>query len=393
MRICLTMVVKNEEHVIERALRSALPFIDCYSIVDTGSTDRTVEIIQETLRSVPGQILAHPWEGFGATRTKALRLAELGYDGTDVPMPRPDYLLLLDADDYLESAAIVTFGQAIDLGVLGSYREHLNIGAHDLYECRSRFESIEYARALLVRAGAGFKYTGRTHEFLDHEGPSTKGVLEAITYVWTEDSARRKNPILRFQENVEALTLDIEEDPENAARWTFYLAQEYKDAGALEKALEIYDRRARMPGWPEETWRAAYEGARLAEQLALNDVVARYRHAYAMRPERVEPLVDLARVMRAAGHHTDARIYAQAAMGVPMPKGERLFLDPSYYGWRREIEYALALWWTGSQEESIQRHWRLLDEKGLPTEARALVSANLGACGVVVPEPRAHAPD
>jgi glycosyltransferase involved in cell wall biosynthesis len=40
----LVMIVKNEEAVLERALRSALPFISTYVIVDTGSTDSTKDI-------------------------------------------------------------------------------------------------------------------------------------------------------------------------------------------------------------------------------------------------------------------------------------------------------------------------------------------------------------
>ena len=46
-KICLNMIVKNESKIITRLLKSVLPLIDSYCICDTGSTDNTIEIIQE----------------------------------------------------------------------------------------------------------------------------------------------------------------------------------------------------------------------------------------------------------------------------------------------------------------------------------------------------------
>lgn len=48
MKICLNMIVKDEEKVILRLLNSVYKFIDCYQIVDTGSTDNTKKIIKVT---------------------------------------------------------------------------------------------------------------------------------------------------------------------------------------------------------------------------------------------------------------------------------------------------------------------------------------------------------
>ena len=44
--LCLNMIVKNESKIIRRLLESVAPYIDCYCICDTGSTDNTIEIIQ-----------------------------------------------------------------------------------------------------------------------------------------------------------------------------------------------------------------------------------------------------------------------------------------------------------------------------------------------------------
>ena len=45
--VTLCMIVKDEEHIIRDCLSSIAPYIDRYDISDTGSTDRTKEIIKE----------------------------------------------------------------------------------------------------------------------------------------------------------------------------------------------------------------------------------------------------------------------------------------------------------------------------------------------------------
>src|SRR4051812_2036165 len=86
------MIVRDEEAVIARCLESARPFIDAAMIVDTGSTDRTVSLICEAVKDMPGELLERPWVDFGTNRTELLQLAR----GT------ADYLLLLDADMTVE---------------------------------------------------------------------------------------------------------------------------------------------------------------------------------------------------------------------------------------------------------------------------------------------------
>jgi len=48
----LMMIVKNEKDVILRCLKSVLPIIDYWTIVDTGSTDGTQDIIKSFLQKI-----------------------------------------------------------------------------------------------------------------------------------------------------------------------------------------------------------------------------------------------------------------------------------------------------------------------------------------------------
>ena len=56
--ICLAMIVKNDEEVISNCLLSAMNIVDCISIYDAGSTDKTLQIIEQFMQEtkIPGKI-------------------------------------------------------------------------------------------------------------------------------------------------------------------------------------------------------------------------------------------------------------------------------------------------------------------------------------------------
>lgn len=60
--IALTVVTKNEEQHIERCLRS-VPFASDVIVLDSGSSDRTVEIA----KSLGARVFVEEWRGFGST--------------------------------------------------------------------------------------------------------------------------------------------------------------------------------------------------------------------------------------------------------------------------------------------------------------------------------------
>ena len=75
-KICLNMIVKNESKIIERLLTSVVGFIDEIFIVDTGSSDNTIEKITEFMKNnnIKGQVLQHHFVNFGLTRSFALEM-------------------------------------------------------------------------------------------------------------------------------------------------------------------------------------------------------------------------------------------------------------------------------------------------------------------------------
>src|ERR1700693_3891197 len=92
-RLCLNCIVKNESVRVERMLKSVAPYISCYAITDTGSTDNTIEVIEKFFaeRNIPGAVSRYEFTNWEETRNYALTAAVTS-------KLQFDYLLLCDAD-------------------------------------------------------------------------------------------------------------------------------------------------------------------------------------------------------------------------------------------------------------------------------------------------------
>ena len=87
----LVMIVKNEAHGIRETLESFKPFIDRWTILDTGSTDGTQGIIRHVLDGITGALHEEPFVDFATSRNRAL---DLHSDATT-------YTVMPDSDDRL----------------------------------------------------------------------------------------------------------------------------------------------------------------------------------------------------------------------------------------------------------------------------------------------------
>jgi glycosyltransferase involved in cell wall biosynthesis len=347
MRVCLSMIVKNEAHVIERCLRSVRPFIQAWAISDTGSSDGTQDIIRRVMADLPGELIERPWRNFAANRNEALELAQrFG-----------DYALIVDADDTLRGEPFAALSA-------------------DCYDMVVQFGALTYKQPHLVRLDKKFFYAGVTHEYLDCPTDFTRDTLPNAVYVIGEDGARRSSGN-KFIDDARMLEQALRAEPDNT-RYQFYLAQSYRDAGRLTESIAAYERRAAMGGWAEEVYFSKLQIALLKERsnAPYAEIVAAYVDAYDSRPIRGEAPCELARYLRLQQRYSAAYQFARIAAQLAQP-ADTLFMDQTVYDWRARDEWAVSAYWCGAREESARLCRELLADARLPERERARVQRNL----------------
>lgn len=220
---------------------------------------------------------------------------------------------------------------------------------------------------------------------LTSAGPRTEGRIEGLVYRCTTGGARWTDPD-KFRKDAAVLEAALAKEPDNA-RYAFYLAQSWRDAGEPEKALAAYAKRAQMGSWEEEVWYSLLEVAKLSAFLGKSDdeVIGAYLRAYEHRPTRAESLCYLARHLRQKQRIVAAFPFARAASEIVRPD-DILFVDDAVYAWSSLDEYAVAAYWTGHYREALAANEQLLASAALPANERERIQKNLSFCREKVSE-------
>jgi glycosyltransferase involved in cell wall biosynthesis len=351
-KICLNMIVKNESEVIKRCLDSVKPHIDYWVIVDTGSTDGTQKIIKNYMKGIPGKLYERPWKNWGETRTEALNLAQ----------GKGDYILFMDADDILEFQDGKAFEKLTE----------------DLYEMWRGSNSFSYLKTQLVKDGLPWKWVGVTHEYLDSTRPYTSGILNNVRYLSLDGGATWKDPKQKFLKNVELLEAGLKKEPTNA-RYAFYLAESYRDAGEKAKALEWYQKRIKMGGWAEETFYSTLQAACMLKELGLPPpvLIEAYQAAFRIRPHRAESIYFLAELFIEQGNYAQAYTLLKTRELIIQPaEKDKLFNMNWIEDYGLTFQLSICSYYIDKNEEGLAACTALLANPNLPESWRTQTEKN-----------------
>lgn len=362
MIIGLCMIVKDESHIIHEVLECTKDLIDTFCILDTGSTDNTIQIIKNfyDINNIEGYVHESPWKGFGPSRSEALKLC----DG------KMDYIFMIDADD------LVVYPPGFK-EFLKKTLEELQPNALNINIKRG---NIDYQRTQMFKAGDGWRYVGVLHEYPTNDKPNNKfGVLPSdIHMVGRTMGNRSMQSGNKYLKDAETLLAEVLKEPEND-RNVFYLAQSYRDGGNIPEAIVWYKKRYEMGKWKEEQCVAAMNLSR----LLLPDVQQAKEWAWKAlecSPGRNEALVTFCGFCRSQNMFSQ-ELFAMIhhASTIPKPQQQVLFVETDMYDWRVWDELTIISCFTGHLDVAKKACIKLLHEEKFPPDQRGRIETNLKA--------------
>ena len=338
VKICLNMIVKNESKVISRLLESVYKYIDYYCICDTGSTDNTIQIITDFFisKQIPGKVIQEPFRDFGYNRSFALKACET----IDA-----NYILLLDADMIFQVKNETKF-----------YEELENPAGSDIYYIFQGSPGFFYKNVRMVKNKKGYYYWGVTHEYVKTPEGTKYGLLER-DFVFINDIGDGGCKSDKFERDIQLLKRGLEKEPNND-RYTFYLANSYRDAGQYQNAIETFKKRIEIGGWFDEVWHSHYSIGKCYKHLGdMVNAVHWWLEAYQFYPNRIENLYEIIHHYRCIGKNTIAYgIYLMAeSERLRNNNTDYLFLQKEVYDYKLDYELSIIGYYCNYNNHDLRK--------------------------------------
>ncbi len=237
------MIVKDEEELLPRCLKSIVDVVDEIILVDTGSKDRTVEIAEE----FGCKIYHFPWQGdFSSARNESMRYAT------------KDWIFIIDADEEFPAKEthklrVVTNQDELEIISISCLNKSLETG-----QVTSFLPSVR-----LVRRELGLQYFGIVHNRLDipREKKVLRADIELFHYGYDLSREKMDNKLDRTRE---LLNRQLHDNP-NDVYANFNMAQllrGYTDGTGPDKSRLIVKHATRVIENPESKEKNYY-GQRL----------------------------------------------------------------------------------------------------------------------------------
>ncbi|HEX8753695.1 MAG TPA: glycosyltransferase [Solirubrobacterales bacterium] len=297
LTLSLCMIVKDEAEMLPRSLAAARDAVDEIVVVDTGSSDATVEIA----RSFGARVVEHEWTGsFAEARNVSFEAAS------------GDWILFLDADEVLvaEDAPLLreltgrTWREAFYL-VETHHTGELGDGT-----------AVTHNALRIFRNRPEYRFEGRVHEQVAHRLPAgqperiepTRVRIDHYGYLGVVRDTREKS-----RRNIELLRRQLLESGESAFL-CFNLGSELAAAGDADPARQQFERAWELLAADPERADRPYVPSLSVRLVKSLRVTGRHEDAARRAAEGLELFEDLtdlvleqARLARAGGEAERAR--------------------------------------------------------------------------------------
>ncbi len=358
-KLCLILIVKNEEHVIERCLKSISGLIDYICIYDVGVTDDTINRIKEFMleHGIPGKIFKNTWRNFGYNRTLAIENAQKTLKEKGFFLEKT-YLLTLDADMELKIAPSFS-------------KSSLNNDAYLIPVKSASFCCYKYDMHLL-RASLIWESLGIVNEYWSHKGPFQSVRLNSLQI---DDHADGNCTAEKW--DVALLTQALEDDPGNT-RHVFSLAQRQRCLKNFDEAIKLYNSCIEKGASKEEAWFSKYMIGECYEEMGYWDHALHwYLDAFQSHPIRAEPLLKIASYYRYRGQNDLACLFAKYGSRIPYADEQSLSQIPFQTDYQFDQELSIAAYYTYFRNDGYIAGSDLLLRRNVPWFVKDQTARNL----------------
>jgi hypothetical protein len=214
----LVMIVKNSGEVLRDCLRINKKYIDQWTILDTGSTDNTIEIIKEELKDIPGNLYQEPFIDFATSRNRSLELSKKNCK----------YTIILDDSYYIHG------GEELLKLLKKSKKESFSIKIGDY----KNFLKDSYYSIRIILTEKKLRYKYRVHELINSY--NNIYINNDNIFICDIKTGEHKNRTFkRYKNDIKLLLLDYKDYPDDP-RIIYYLAKTYYNLENYTKSLEYY---------------------------------------------------------------------------------------------------------------------------------------------------------
>ncbi|HWT05391.1 MAG TPA: glycosyltransferase, partial [Xanthomonadales bacterium] len=359
--ISLCMIVKNEERLLAECLRSVCDVVDEINVVDTGSTDRTVEIA----RSFGANVIFREWrDDFGWARNESLALATRRWT------------LVLDADEEIapESHALLRALRETPADIAGVY-----VRIQNLVDDQSGAAStMTHILPRLFATTPRLRYRNVIHESVVVDGKDhLQSVVSPILIRHKGYTDAMMDGRAKTERNQPLLERAIREAADDAFSW-FNFGISAIVAGDYEGGIAALERMFAMPGPQRAFFPIGYvmladayaEGRRDVEKgiAILDDGLER-------TPGHPNILFMRGFLLSMVARYDESRAWYEKAMGGAFQAEQHAMVDDEIWIWKAPLNMATTYVKENRIEEAVPWFERAQANKPESPVLRGLVAS------------------
>jgi len=326
--ISLCMIVKNEEDVLERCLNCAKEFADEIIIVDTGSTDKTVEIAKK----FTDKVYHFKWvNDFSKARNYSFSKATM------------DYIMWMDADDVVLPEDIEkikelkkTLDKSVDC-VMMKYNIAFDENGNPTFS---------YYRERLLKREKNFTWHEPVHECITPSG----NIIEvdiAITHKKEKHTSSDRN--LKIYESL------IMRGEKLSPRGQLYYARELSDHGKFDKAIAQFEKFLKIPNtWIEDFVTACLKLSHCYRMINEKEkALGVLFKTFERTTPRSEVCCNIASILFEKGMLNEAKFWYELVLNLKQEKTWG-FVNHDYLGFIPAIQLCVIYDRLGDREQAIK---------------------------------------